>query len=89
MAGFRSEAAAVTWTNTSGGNWSVASNWNPNQAPTNTDDGLNTNAGICTVTLDVSGVVACLTLGAGDGAGGVQRFIVTSADSYCTSIAEA
>jgi hypothetical protein len=56
--------------------------------PTNTKDGLTTNAGICTVTLDVSGVVTNLTWGVGDGAGGAQTF-ASNADSYCTSIAEA
>ena len=61
-------------------------NWIPHQVPANTHDGLTTNAGICTVTLGVSGVVANLTLVAGDGAGGVQRF-ASNADSYCTSIA--
>jgi hypothetical protein len=80
-------AATITWTNTSGGNWSANNNWSPHQVPTNTNDGLTTNAAICTVTLDVSGVVANLTLVAGDGAGGVQRF-ASNADSYCTSIAE-
>jgi hypothetical protein len=32
-------SATITWTNTSGGNWSVANNWNPNQVPTNADVG--------------------------------------------------
>ena len=81
--------ATLTWTNTSGGNWSATNNWSPHQVPTNTDDGSITNAGIYTVTLDVSGVVTNRTLVAGDGAGGVQMLIVTNADSYCTSIAEA
>ncbi len=85
----QAHGAAITWTNTSGGNWSVAANWSPNQVPTNTDDGLITNAGIYTVTLDVSGVVANLALVAGDGAGGVPMFIVTNANSDCPSIAGA
>ena len=79
-------AATITWTNPSGGNWGDTNNWSPRQVPANTHDGLTTNAGICTVTLGVSGVVANLTLVAGDGAGGVQRS-ASNADSYCTSIA--
>jgi hypothetical protein len=81
-------AATITWTNTSGGSWSVANNRTPHQVPTNTDDGLISNAGIYTVTLDVSGVITNLTLGAGDAAGGVQMF-ASNTDSYCTSIAGA
>jgi hypothetical protein len=57
--------------------------------PTNTDNALITTPGTYTVTLDVSGVITNLALVAGDGAGGVQMFIVTNADSYCTTIAEA
>ena len=74
MAGFRSEAAIITWTNTSGGNWSVANNWSPNQVPTNTDTALITTPGTYTVTFDLVNTsvvtnVANLTLGAGGGAG--------------------
>ena len=82
-------SSTIIWSNTSGRNWSVAANWNPQQVPANTDDSLMTNAGINAVTLDVSGMVTNLTLVAGGGAGGLQMFILTNADSYCTSIAEA
>ena len=81
-------AATLTWTNTSGGNWSATNNWSPHQLPANTDDGLITSAGTYTVTLDVSGVVTNLILVAGDGAGGMQMF-ASNADSYCPSIAGA
>jgi hypothetical protein len=30
-------AADIVWTNTAGGNWNVAANWNPNQAPSTND----------------------------------------------------
>jgi hypothetical protein len=41
-------SATITWTNTSGGNWSVANNWSPNQVPTNADVVLITTPGTCT-----------------------------------------
>ena len=46
-------AATITWTNTSGGNWSVTNNWSPHQVPTNTDNVLITKPGTYTVALDV------------------------------------
>ena len=71
-------SATITWTNTSGGNWSVTNNWSPNQVPTNTDTALITTPGTYTVNLDVPGVVTNLTLGAGGGAAGVQTFVMTN-----------
>ena len=78
-------SATITWTNTSGGNWSVAANWSPNQVPANTDNALITTPGTYTVTLDLSPDfmntvtnAANLTLGAGGGAAGVQTFLVTN-----------
>ena len=78
-------SATITWTNTSGGNWSVAANWSPNQVPANTDNALITTPGTYTVTLDLSPNfmntvtnAANLTLGAGGGAAGVQTFLVTN-----------
>jgi hypothetical protein len=75
-------AATITWTNTSGGYWSDAANWSPNQVPTNTDNALITTPGTYTVALDVGSSyyttnVGNLTLGAGGGAAGVQTFVVT------------
>ena len=35
-----SRAATITWTNTAGGNWNDAANWNPNQVPGASDDAL-------------------------------------------------
>src|ERR1017187_5126080 len=78
-------SATITWTNTSGGNWSVAANWSPNRVPTNTDNALITSSNTYTVFLDVgedfSSIitnVVNLTLGAGGGAAGVQTFLVTN-----------
>lgn len=78
-------SATITWTNTSGGKWSVAANWSPNQVPSNTDNALITTPGTYTVTLDLAPNffntvtnAANLTLGAGGGAAGVQTFLVTN-----------
>src|ERR1039457_2492438 len=74
-------SATITWINTSGGNWSVAANWNPNQVPTNTDTALITTPGTYTVTFDFnanpSSFYPTVTLGAGGGAAGVQTLAVT------------
>jgi Tol biopolymer transport system component len=64
-------AGDLVWTNTSGGNWSIASNWNPNQSPGAGDNAIITNEGSYTVTLDVDVAVASLSLG---GAVGTQTF---------------
>ncbi|MEO5803943.1 MAG: hypothetical protein ABIR24_10460, partial [Verrucomicrobiota bacterium] len=58
-------AADISWTNTTGGNWSVAANWNPNAVPASTDNVFITNSGTYTVTFDIigNGSVSNLTLG--------------------------
>src|SRR5437773_1251620 len=43
--------ADIVWTNTSGGSWTNASNWNPQQLPGPTDTAWLTNNGTYTVTL--------------------------------------
>jgi hypothetical protein len=63
-----SRAATVTWTNLSGGNWSRAANWDPNQVPSANDTALITLAGTYTVRLDISITVSNLTLGGDSGA---------------------
>src|ERR1019366_5282161 len=78
-------SATITWTNTSGGNWSATNNWSPNQVPINTDNALITTPGTYTVTLDGYGSVANLTLGAGGGAFGVQTFAVISQSLVATN----
>jgi hypothetical protein len=78
-------SATLTWTNTSGGNWSVTNNWSPHQLPTNSDNVMITTPGTYTVTLDVYGQLANLTLGAGGGAFGVQTFAVISQSLVATN----
>ena len=62
-----SSAATITWTNTAGGNWNVAANWNPNQIPGSNDTAEITTPGTYTVTLNVSATLAGLALGGGSG----------------------
>ncbi|HEU5395536.1 MAG TPA: hypothetical protein VFV81_00115, partial [Verrucomicrobiae bacterium] len=63
-------AQAITWTNTAGGNWSTAANWNPNQVPGQYDDVAITTPGTYTVTMDSATVnLHSLALGAGSGNG--------------------
>ena len=38
-------ATQLVWTNTLGGNWNVAANWNPNIVPAAGDTAVITNAG--------------------------------------------
>ena len=60
-------SATITWTNTAGGNWNTANNWNPNQVPGSSDDVLITSNGTYTVTLNISTTIASLTLGGASG----------------------
>src|SRR5947209_8443633 len=41
----------ISWTNTAGGNWSVAANWSPNVVPSFSDNVFITNSGTYAVTL--------------------------------------
>src|ERR1022692_202323 len=68
-------AGSVTWSNTTGGAWSVAQNWSSHAVPTSGDDVLITSAGTYTVTMDVSPTISSLTLG---GASGVQTLTNSS-----------
>ncbi len=60
-------AATITWTNTSGGNWSAAGNWSPHDVPGPADTVLIIQAGTYTVKLDTSATITSLTLGAASG----------------------
>src|SRR5438445_2143220 len=62
-----SRADIITWTNRSGGNWSKAANWDPNQVPSANDTALITLATYNIVTLDISVTVSNLTLGGDSG----------------------
>jgi hypothetical protein len=61
--------ANITWTNTSGGLWSVPVNWSSHTLPGPSDAALITSAGTYTVTVDTNVAVFGLTLG---GASGLQ-----------------
>src|SRR5580700_8122310 len=63
--------ATITWTNTSGGNWSAATNWSPNQVPGSSDTPVITSSGTYTVNLDINATVAGMILG---GSSGTQTF---------------
>jgi hypothetical protein len=56
-------AATLVWTNSSGGNWNLAANWEPNQVPGAADTAILTNAGTCTVTISADAVIASIILG--------------------------
>jgi hypothetical protein len=68
-------AATIVWTNTAGGDWSVAANWNPNQVPDTSDTAVIATEGDYTVTLDVSTTVGGLVLGTTSGSGS-QTFLI-------------
>ena len=86
-------SANITWTNTSGGKWSVAANWSPNQVPGTNDSALITQLGTYTVVFDVSSysggnyvyypsIVSNLTVGVGTSASGVQTLLITNLSPY-------
>jgi hypothetical protein len=64
---FPADAATISWTNVSGGDWSAAANWSPNQVPGGSDDAFITNTGTYAVTLDANPAVNSLTLGGASG----------------------
>src|ERR1035438_106706 len=55
-------AATVNWTNTTGGGWNTAANWNPNGVPGTNDTVVITNAGV-TVSLNSATTVGGIILG--------------------------
>ena len=67
--------ATITWTNTSGGNWSVASNWSPNQIPGPGDNANINSAGTYTVTDDVT---VAISFRVGGAPSGVQNLRVAN-----------
>ena len=71
----KSSAADIIWTNTTGGNWDLAANWNPNHVPVAGDNAIITNAGTYTVNMLISTIVGGLTLGGGSGSG-TQTFVM-------------
>ena len=73
MAVSSSPAATLVWTNTTGGTWSTADNWNPNQVPSDEDTAVITQAGTYTVDLNSSPIVTDLVLG---GTSGTQSLAI-------------
>ena len=69
-----SRAADIVWTNTAGGNWGTAANWNPNQVPGSADNAFITNSGTYTVTVSANASVASFNLG---GSSGTQSLTVS------------
>src|SRR3954463_7844185 len=59
--------AVVTWTNTNGGSWNVAENWDLDQVPGVGDTAVITNAGTYVVSVDGGLSLDSLVLGAGVG----------------------
>ncbi|MCB9913331.1 MAG: hypothetical protein H6827_10065 [Planctomycetes bacterium] len=66
-------AGLVTWTNSSGGDWSVPANWKPNQVPDASDDVAITSPGTYNVNLNGDATVASLNLG---GSSGMQTLAI-------------
>ena len=62
-AAFDVTAAVVRWTNTSGGLWSVVSNWDTGRVPGATDTAVIDLAGSYAVDVDVAAQVAALRVG--------------------------
>jgi hypothetical protein len=83
--GTSARAVTIIWTNTAGGNWSVANNWNPNQAPGSSDNAVITNNGTYLVTLDTNVTVANLTLGGSSD----QQTLTTSGKNLTVNSASA
>ncbi len=67
LAAFKSDAASISWTNTSGGDWNVATNWSPNEVPGAADNAVITNAGTYTVAVNANAEAGSLQIGANSG----------------------
>jgi hypothetical protein len=67
-------AATISWTNTAGGLWGLAANWDPNIVPRSFDSAAITANGTYTITIDTNVNVASLTLGAASGAQTLTNF---------------
>ncbi len=65
---FRGQAETVTWTNTAGGNWSVAANWSPNKVPAAADTAQITTPGTYIVNIESAASITQLQVGASSGA---------------------
>jgi photosystem II stability/assembly factor-like uncharacterized protein len=70
-------AANIVWTNLSGGNWSAATNWSPNQVPSDSDHAVITNAGSYMVLVDTPAAIDALTVGGTSGQQTLSNFVAT------------
>jgi hypothetical protein len=61
------QGAVITWTNTAGGSWQTAANWDPHQVPASADTALITASGDYTVTLASAVTISQMTLGGATG----------------------
>jgi len=78
---FSALATVISWTNTTGGVWSDASSWSPNQIPDVGDDVRITNNGTYTVTVDTSAAeMASLVLGGTSGSQALQTIVGLTVD---------
>ncbi len=77
------QGANLTWTNTAGGLWAVASNWSPNQIPSAADNLTIAAAGNYTVTVQGTQNAARLTIG---GAGSSPTVRLESTSSVNTAL---
>src|SRR5690348_16569011 len=59
--------ANIVWTNVTGGDWGIASNWNPNQVPGVSDGAYLTNQGTYTVTVTTVAVASSVFVGSSTG----------------------
>src|SRR5262245_6766969 len=71
----------LNWTNTAGGDWGVAANWEPNQAPQTGDIAIITNSGNYIVTIGSYAQLDSIVLG--DGTGG-QTLAVSGNQLVCS-----
>src|SRR5215468_7700781 len=54
------QAQVTAWTNTAGGNWNTAANWNPNIVPDVGTNAVVTNAGTYTITYNAPMTAAAI-----------------------------
>jgi hypothetical protein len=69
------KSTTLSWANTNGGDWNIATNWTPNQVPVSGDNVIITNSGTYTVTNYSSATLGSFILG---GTNGIQTVILSS-----------
>src|SRR6266481_1273497 len=76
------QGATLNWTNTAGGNWNAATNWDPNQVPGVGDTAIITNAGNYAVSVD-GNFYSVSNVALGGGAGG-QVLVLSGSQFNCS-----